>query len=49
MDDVCTGLTEQGSLDKVILEIGDVTLVWDDRKLVKAHKEVEEVLGVVQV
>ena len=25
------------------LEIGDVTLVWDDGKLVKAHKEVEEV------
>ena len=45
MDDVCTGLSEQGSLDEVSLEIGDVTLVWDDGKLVKAHKEVEEVLG----
>ena len=29
------------------LEISDVTLVWDDGKRVEAHKEVEEVLGVV--
>ena len=29
-------------------EIDDVTLVWDDGKRVKAHKEGEEVLGVVE-
>ena len=29
------------------LETSDVTLVWDDGKRVEAHKEVEEVLGVV--
>ena len=27
-------------------KINDVTLVWDDGKRIKAHKEVEEVLGV---
>ena len=40
-------MSKQGSLDEVCLEIGDVTLVWDDGKRVEAHKEVEEVLGVV--
>ena len=49
LDDVCTGLSKQESLDEVCLEIGDVTLVWDDGKQVKAHKELEEVLEVVRV
>ena len=32
-------MSNQGSLDEVCLEISDVTLVWDDRKQVKAHKD----------
>ena len=42
-------MSKQWSLDEVCLEIGDVTLVWDDGKQVKAHKELEEVLEVVRV
>ena len=40
-------MSKQISLDEVCLEIGDVTLVSDDGKQVKADKELEEVLGVV--
>ena len=31
-------MSKQGSLDEVCLAIGDVTLVWDDGKQVKAHE-----------